>query len=151
MALAWNVHFLQKQDIQAETPRALIILNHYLPDLIKGDLDSIRDDVRSFYQSLGVPVVHDADQDSTDLMKCVSAIEEKESGRLDVEYDIVILGGLAGRLDQTIHTLSYLHKLRKTRKRVFVVTDDNVGWVLDAVRFHAFFVEPPPNLTIHQG
>lgn len=50
------------------------------------------------------------------------------------EYDIVLLGGLAGRLDQTIHTLSYLYKLRKTRKRVFAVTDDNAGWVLDAVR-----------------
>lgn len=36
-------------------------------------------------------------------------------------------------MDQTIHTLSYLHKLRKTRERVFAVTDENVGWVLDAV------------------
>ncbi|KAG6886910.1 hypothetical protein C0992_001673, partial [Termitomyces sp. T32_za158] len=104
----------------------------YLPHLIKGDLDSIRDDVRSFYQSLGVPVVHDAGQDSTDLMKCVSAIEEKEIAERGVKYDIIFLGGLGGRLDQTIHTLSYLHKLRRTRKRVFAVTDDNVGWVLDA-------------------
>ncbi|KAH0585417.1 hypothetical protein H2248_008658 [Termitomyces sp. 'cryptogamus'] len=172
MVLAWNVHFLQKQDAQLETPHALIILNQpfslelldriwnsciwracadgganrlydlfsddpesrtvYLPHLIKGDLDSIRDDVCSFYQSLGVPVVHDADQDSTDLMKCVSAIEDRESNKPGVRYDIVLLGGLAGRLDQTIHTLSYLHKLRKTRERVFAVTDDNVGWVLDA-------------------
>lgn len=50
------------------------------------------------------------------------------------QYEIVILGGLAGRLDQTIHTLSYLHKLRKVRDRVYAVTDDNVGWVLDSVR-----------------
>ncbi|KAG6865721.1 hypothetical protein C0991_012367 [Blastosporella zonata] len=104
----------------------------YLPNLIKGDLDSIRDDVRSYYASLGVPVVHDEDQNSTDLMKCVSAIEEEERREPEVKFDIVILGGLAGRLDQTIHTLSYLHKLRKTRERVFAVTDDNVGWVLDA-------------------
>jgi len=27
---------------------------------------------------------------------------------------------------------SYVHKLRKDRNRVFVVTDDNVGWVLDS-------------------
>jgi hypothetical protein len=32
-----------------------------------------------------------------------------------------------------VHTLSYLHKLRKTRKRVYTVTDDNVAWVLDEV------------------
>jgi thiamine pyrophosphokinase len=49
------------------------------------------------------------------------------------QYDLIILGGLSGRLDQTISTLSYLHKLRKTRNRVFVITDDSVGWVLDAV------------------
>lgn len=49
------------------------------------------------------------------------------------QYDIILLGGLAGRLDQTIHTLSSLHKLRKTRSRVFAVTDENAGWVLDSV------------------
>ncbi|KAJ7727282.1 thiamine pyrophosphokinase [Mycena maculata] len=104
----------------------------YLPDLIKGDLDSIRNDVKDFYISHGVPVVEDPDQYSTDLMKCVSAIQDKEAKEQRGEYDIILLGGLAGRLDQTIHTLSYLHKLRKSRKRVFAVTDDNVGWVLDA-------------------
>ncbi|KAG2076710.1 thiamine pyrophosphokinase [Suillus decipiens] len=101
-----------------------------LPDIVKGDLDSLRDEVRLYYTSLNVPVIRDSDQDSTDLMKCVQALEEKErlTGQ---EFEIVILGGLSGRLDQTVHTLSYLHKLRKTRRRVFVVTDDNVGWVLN--------------------
>ena len=47
---------------------------------------------------------------------------------------IVILGGLTGRLDQTVHTLSLVHKLRRSRKRTFVITDDNVAWLLDAVR-----------------
>lgn len=103
-----------------------------------------------FTVTQGVPVVHDADQGSTDLMKCVSAIEKNECAQQGVRYDIIILGGLGGRLDQTIHTLSYLHKLRKTRKGVFAVTDDNVGWVLDAVRFYAFF-HPPIDLTIHAG
>ncbi|KAJ7494679.1 thiamine pyrophosphokinase [Mycena galericulata] len=104
----------------------------YLPDLIKGDLDSIRSDVKEFYISHGVTVVEDPDQYSTDLMKCVSAIQDKEVQEQRDEYDIILLGGLSGRLDQTVHTLSYLHKLRHTRKRVFAVTDDNVGWVLDA-------------------
>ncbi|KAJ7931462.1 thiamine pyrophosphokinase [Mycena leptocephala] len=103
----------------------------FLPDLIKGDLDSIRNDVKDFYVSHGVLVIQDPDQYSTDLMKCVDAIRDKEAQEQN-EYDIVLLGGLAGRLDQTIHTLSYLYKLRKTRKRVFAVTDDNAGWVLDA-------------------
>lgn len=50
----------------------------FLPYLIKGDLDSIRDDVRAYYTSQGVPIIGDKDQDSTDLMKCVEAITEKE-------------------------------------------------------------------------
>ncbi|KAL0068390.1 thiamine pyrophosphokinase [Marasmius tenuissimus] len=63
-------------------------------------------------------------------MKCVTAVEEKE--REDgQEYEIIVLGGLAGRLDQTVHLLSFLHKLRKKRSKIFAVTDDNVGWVLD--------------------
>jgi hypothetical protein len=40
---------------------------------------------------------------------------------------------MSGRLDHTIHTLSYLHKLRKYRQQTFAVSDDNVGWVLDEV------------------
>ncbi|KAF8992852.1 thiamine pyrophosphokinase [Cyathus striatus] len=103
----------------------------YLPSLIKGDLDSLRHDVREYYSSKGVHVIQDDGQDSTDLMKCVKALEEKEAAEQSDQYDIIILGGLTGRLDQTIHTLSYLHKLRKSRKRAFAVTDDNVGWVLD--------------------
>ncbi|KAF7327626.1 TPK-B1-binding domain-containing protein [Mycena kentingensis (nom. inval.)] len=108
------------------TERAL-----YIPHLIKGDFDSLRPDVKAFYATQGVPIIQDSDQYSTDLMKCVAAIESKEIEE-NKKYDIVLLGGLSGRLDQTIHTLSYLHKLRATRKCVFAVTDDNVGWVLDA-------------------
>lgn len=85
-------------------------------------------------------------------MKCVEALSEKERAEgfkvdlflhyhsfissnalYDKQYDIILLGGLTGRLDQTIHTLSYLYKLRKTRERVFTVTDENVAWVLDSV------------------
>ncbi|KZT43762.1 Thiamin pyrophosphokinase [Sistotremastrum suecicum HHB10207 ss-3] len=107
-------------------------VKHYLPAFIKGDLDSIRSDVRTEYANLGVSCIEDRDQYSTDLMKCVSEIETREASDHVKVYDIVLLGGLSGRLDQTVHTLSYLHKLRKTRPRTFVVTDDNVGWVLDS-------------------
>jgi thiamine pyrophosphokinase len=52
------------------------------------------------------------------------------------QYDVILLGGLSGRLDQTVHTLSYLHKLRKIRRRIYAVSDDNIGWVLDEVNRH---------------
>ncbi|KAI5982532.1 thiamine pyrophosphokinase [Pisolithus marmoratus] len=110
--------------------RMIFVVGGYVPDLVKGDLDSLRADVWDYYMSKGVSVVQDHDQNSTDLMKCVQSVEEKE--KLESrEYEIIILGGLGGRLDHTMHTLSYVYKLRRTRKKVFVVTDDNISWVLN--------------------
>lgn len=93
-------------------------VDDYLPDLLKGDLDSVREDVRRYYEtrvsfrkrfppkllpvarggvfiahsslfySKGVPVVRDDDQYSTDLMKCLHSLQEKE------EADGVDVGGL---------------------------------------------------------
>jgi len=103
----------------------------FLPHFIKGDLDSIRDDVKDYYRSQGVTIIRDEDQYSTDLMKCISTVSDQEGLEGQGQYDIILLGGLSGRLDHTIHTLSYLHKLRKTRSRIFAVSDDNVAWVLD--------------------
>ena len=76
-----------------------------LPDLLKGDLDSVREDVRQYYETRvsrcyyiipcshvcrfrkGVRVIRDDDQNSTDLMKCVQSLQEKE------EADGVDVGG----------------------------------------------------------
>ena len=54
----------------------------YLPNMIKGDLASLRQDVREYYESKGVPVIRDPDQYSTDLGKCVKSLAdiEREQG-----------------------------------------------------------------------
>ena len=46
--------------------------------MIKGDLDSLRSDVNSFYASQGVSIKHDSDEYSTDLMKCIAEVENME-------------------------------------------------------------------------
>lgn len=77
--------------------------HRYTPDLIKGDLDSLRDDVRQYYANKvcetsargllqvygsrltllvlqqGVPVERDGDQYATDLGKCIKALEALEA------------------------------------------------------------------------
>jgi thiamine pyrophosphokinase len=45
------------------------------------------------------------------------------------------MGGLSGRVDQTVHVMSLLHKLRKTRPRSFILSSESLAWVLDEVSF----------------
>lgn len=48
----------------------------HLPDLIKGDLDSVRQDVTDFYTSKGIPFIDlSSDQETTDLEKCLLFLE----------------------------------------------------------------------------
>ena len=42
-------------------------------------------------------------------------------------------GGLSGRLDQTAHTLHALYKLRKEREWAWIVSEESLTCVLDAV------------------
>lgn len=48
------------------------------PDLVTGDLDSLRDDVRAQLEGVGVPVVKDPDQDSHDLDKALAAVVKRQ-------------------------------------------------------------------------
>jgi len=56
-----------------ESARAIM-----LPDLIIGDLDSLRIDVSDFYASCGVTIEAVADQDSHDFEKCLRWLERKQ-------------------------------------------------------------------------
>ncbi|OCF31577.1 thiamine pyrophosphokinase [Kwoniella heveanensis BCC8398] len=91
----------------------------YLPDMIKGDLDSIRDDVRTHYSSKGVPVVEDKDEYSTDLMKCIAEVPQ--------DHALVLLGGLSGRVDQSVHTMAMLHKIDR---EIYVLDGESFAWLL---------------------
>lgn len=95
----------------------------------------------------GVTVIQDRDEYSTDLMKCITEVEKEEQGAqvspfaasgtnhyapLTVQFPLLLVGGLSGRIDQTVHTISLLHKLRATRSESYVLSGESLAWVLDA-------------------
>lgn len=80
-----------------------------LPTLIHGDLDSLRQDVRSKYESAGVEVSQDPDQYSTDFGKAIKQI----MARMPDVKDILVLGSIGGRVDQGLGLLGELHREQK--------------------------------------
>ncbi|CAD6577559.1 MAG: hypothetical protein CYPHOPRED_000272 [Cyphobasidiales sp. Tagirdzhanova-0007] len=107
-------------------------VNHesHIPDLIKGDLDSLRDDVREFYEGRAVPIIVDKDQYATDLGKCIESVKEIEQSK-GKQYQVIIFGGLSGRFDQTAHTIHALYKLRKARDWSWIVSEESLTCLLD--------------------
>ncbi|CAI7646806.1 unnamed protein product [Penicillium glandicola] len=117
-----------------------------LPDAIVGDLDSIRPAVREHYEKLGVPVLQDPDQYSTDFTKCLAylnthaaeIIASPRKGantqtRSDTNganecpstsptdqspLEIVILGGLGGRVDQAFSQVHHLYMMTQTQRSI---------------------------------
>ena len=117
------------------------VRKRYLPHIIAGDLDSVRDEVKEYYTHHGVEIVDlSHDQDTTDLMKCIDLLmnfRDWENPRKDSlqklrtrllkkmeryskvssesisAYDaIVAIGAHGGRLDHILGNLSILHMYR---------------------------------------
>jgi thiamine pyrophosphokinase len=87
-------------------------------DCIIGDLDSLTPDSRAYWVNKNVPIQKDEDVNSTDFTKAVRYIRkaflnEIDDGECNGCIDIVVLGGLGGRVDQGISTLHHLYKFQK--------------------------------------
>ncbi|GAA6053352.1 hypothetical protein JCM3770_004126 [Rhodotorula araucariae] len=111
----------------------------WLPDLVLGDLDSLRDDARRYYEAKGVRVECDPDEFSTDLGKNVSRVVALEAAQDPPrQHQLVLVGGLSGRLDQTVHTLHALTLLveKEGRERVWAIGRDSAAVVLPKGKHH---------------
>ncbi|CAO3674571.1 unnamed protein product [Umbelopsis ramanniana] len=107
----------------------------YLPHAIHGDLDSLRKDVREYYESKNIEVSQDHDQYSTDFMKCISLLRKKETSDENehgIKYDIVAFPALGGRFDQTIASINQLYFLKdEIDRQTLLVSDENLTILLD--------------------
>jgi thiamine pyrophosphokinase len=101
-----------------------------LPDSIHGDLDSLRDDVRAYYASQGVEVTQDPDQYSTDFGKTMQKLSSLGSpGR---QHDVLVLGTLAGRVDQGLGLLHEMvrEEAKHENLRVWLFSECSVSVIL---------------------
>ncbi|PYH88695.1 thiamine pyrophosphokinase [Aspergillus ellipticus CBS 707.79] len=99
------------------------------PDIIIGDLDSVRPSVRTHYESHSIPVIYHYDDYSTDFQKSLDYIRAHTSEILSTfqppspspqtqtpssplpqqPLSILILGGLGGRVDQAFSQIHHLY------------------------------------------
>ena len=98
-----------------------------MPHIIIGDFDTIRSEVREYYEHKGVKIFYNKDQDTTDLEKCVYYVfensesltkyEKKDSPKNVLMQDnysyakLIVLGAFGGRIDLTISSIQILYKM----------------------------------------
>ncbi|KAI9799580.1 MAG: hypothetical protein M1825_004506 [Sarcosagium campestre] len=112
-------------------PDEKLCLEDYLPEEICGDLDSIRPNVREFYESHGVKTTCMPSQEESDFTKCLRRIEiRKETSQIDV----LVLGGLGGRTDQAFSQIHHLYMATRDPEllsgQMFLFSERNITFVL---------------------
>lgn len=109
-----------------------------MPSVIKGDLDSLRDDVRNYYEKRDVKIIKDPDQNTGDLEKAMSEFYARTQN--ETHRPLIIFGGQSGRRDQTANVESNVEKRRLryiegrlVGRDIRIISDNNISWPLAAV------------------
>ncbi|KAF2629109.1 thiamine pyrophosphokinase [Macroventuria anomochaeta] len=122
-----RLHDMFKGDLEKQR-------DQYLPSIIHGDLDSLRDDVRAYYESHGVEVLRDGDQYSTDFGKTMSKISARDNAAS--QKDVLILGTLAGRVDQGLGLLHEMirEETKHPNLRLWLFSESSLSLILRSRR-----------------
>ncbi|KAL8900318.1 MAG: hypothetical protein Q9192_001141 [Flavoplaca navasiana] len=101
-----------------------------IPDFICGDLDSIRPEVRAYYEKKGTKIIQNPDQYSSDLTKSLKCINNDPKSPLHV----LIIGGIGGRFDQGFSQLHHLYTASKDStlptSQIFLVNPQSICFLL---------------------
>ncbi|KAL8800696.1 MAG: hypothetical protein Q9200_007173 [Gallowayella weberi] len=117
-----------------------------IPDFICGDLDSIRPQVKSYYETKGAKILQDPDQYSSDLTKCLKCVKSHAESMLRQwnsnqptdtpmpTLDAVVIGGIGGRFDQGFSQLHHLYKASEDASlpngRIFLLNPQSICFLL---------------------
>jgi thiamine pyrophosphokinase len=89
----------------------------YIPDLILGDLDSLREDVRNYFMGKGVRIEKNSCQESNDLDKCLKFLRDEWIQHNFVDCRICVYGAFGGRFDQEMASIQALFKWKSQFER----------------------------------
>ncbi|KAH7517082.1 hypothetical protein FEM48_Zijuj09G0024500 [Ziziphus jujuba var. spinosa] len=112
----------------------------YKPDVIKGDMDSIRTEVLDFYTNNGTKIMDESDdQDTTDLHKCVSYICDFAPNLDKSSLCILVAGALGGRFDHEMGNINVL--CRFSSIRIVLLSDDCLIHLLPRTHHHEIHIQ----------
>ncbi|CAA3029031.1 thiamine pyrophosphokinase 1-like isoform X1 [Olea europaea subsp. europaea] len=119
--------------------QASAIRKRYMPDVIKGDMDSVRAEVLEFYTNLGTNAIDAShDQDTTDLHKCVAYIRDLPNLENHNLY-ILVAGALGGRFDHEVGNINVLCFFSTTR--IILLSDDCLIQLLPSSHHHEIHIQ----------
>ncbi|KAG5561142.1 hypothetical protein RHGRI_004230 [Rhododendron griersonianum] len=114
--------------------------NRYKPDIIKGDMDSVRQEVKDFYAKMGTKIVDESDdQDTTDLHKCIAYIHDCTPNLEKSNLCILVAGALGGRFDHEIGNINVL--CRFSTVRIVLLSDDCLIQLLPKTHCHEIHIQ----------
>ncbi|KAI9720002.1 MAG: hypothetical protein M1812_003127 [Candelaria pacifica] len=110
----------------------------FIPDVICGDLDSLRPDVKFYYgEQNSVSIVHNKSQQTTDFDKCLKLLKKKRDAVTNDRqgtFDLNVIGGLGGRVDQGLSLINHLYKASLNPSlfggKIFLFSEESISFVL---------------------
>ncbi|KAL7151243.1 hypothetical protein ABFS83_04G018300 [Erythranthe nasuta] len=118
---------------------AVAMRKRYKPNLIKGDLDSIREEVLGFYKDVGTEVIDASDdQDTTDLHKCIAYIQDLPNLK-NQNVCVLVAGALGGRFDHEVGNINVL--CRFSSMRIILLSDDCLIQLLPSSHHHEIHIQ----------
>ncbi|XP_078439531.1 thiamine pyrophosphokinase1 isoform X2 [Wolffia australiana] len=121
-----------------EDPSA--IRRRYKPDVITGDMDSVREEILEFYANMGTEIINlSQDQNTTDLHKCVALICSRMPEVNNSNLAVLVTGALGGRFDHEMGNINVLYRFPQTP--IILLSDDCLIYLLSKGYRHEIIVQ----------